>query len=237
MPDAFGRAIRDWHFDELDVSCIQRDGEQTRDHPIEKFYFGDFATNSERGRWMESWLDGPMIDLGAGTGRDALHFQDRFEVVAIEVSDALVEVMRDRGVGDARRGNMFSLREQFEPDRFRSALAIGTQVCLAGSMQGLRSFLADLAHVTTPDATAVLHSYDPTAKGIEEMLGYRPDPTHGLAHRVQWFEYGDEVDDVLYFRLFSPDRLREAAAATGWIVADVIRPYDPVSYRAALEKR
>lgn len=237
MPDAFGRAIRDWHFDELDAPCIQRDGEQTREHPIEDFYFKDFATDSDRGRWMESWLDGPTIDLGAGAGRDALHFQNRFEVVAIEVSDALVEVMRDRGVEDARRGNMFSLCEQFEPDRFRSALAIGTQVCLAGSMQGLRSFLADLAHVTTPDATAVLHSYDPTAEGVEGMLGYRADPTPGLAHRVQWFEYGDEVDEVLYFRLFGPDRLREAAAATGWVVADVIRPHDHVSYRAALEKR
>lgn len=237
MSDAFGRAIRDFQRDEQDERLLQRDGEDSIDHPIEEFYFDDFDAESEYGEWLESWLGGPLLDLGAGAGRDALHFQDRFTVVAIEVSENLVETMRERGVEDARPGDMFRLREQFERDRFRSALAIGTQMCLAGSMQGLRRFLSDLAHVTTADATAVLHSYDPDADGIESTLGFRDDPTPGLAHRVMWFEYGDEVDEVLYFRLFGPDRLREAATATGWDVAAVRRPYGPISYRAALEKQ
>jgi len=237
MPDAFGRAIRDWHRDEQDEPLVQRDGEQILEHPVESFYFGEFAAESDYGAWLASVLDGPLLDLGAGAGRDALYFQDCFETVAIEVSDHLVETMEDRGVEDARRGSMFELREQFEAGRFQSALAIGTQMCLAGSMQGLRSFLADLSHVTTPDATAVLHSYDPGADGIEDLLGFRDDPTPGLAHRVQWFEYEDEVDEALYFRLFSPDKLREAADATGWKVREVRRPFDPFSYRAALEKR
>ena len=75
------------------------------------------------------------------------------------------------------------------------------------------------------------------AEGVEDLLGYRHDPAPGLAHRITWFEYGDEVDEALYFRLFSPDRLREAAEATGWEVADIIRPNDPIEYRAALQKR
>ena len=237
MADAFGHAIRDWHLDDLVGPLCDRDGEEVREHPIEDFYFDPVDPTAEYTAWLESWLDGPMVDLGAGAGRDALYFQDSFEVVAIEPSEALVATMRDRGVDDARVGDMFSLREQFPADRFRSALAFGTQLCLAGSMQGLRRFLADLAHVTTPDATAVLNSYDPDADGVADLLGFRPDPTPGLAHRITWFEYGDEVDEALYFRLFGPDRLREAADATGWRVADVVRPTDPIEYRAALEKR
>lgn len=237
MVDAFGHAIRDWHLDDLADPLRDRDGERVREHPIEEFYFDPRAPESDFTAWLEDWLSGPLIDLGAGAGRDALYFQERFDVVAIEPSEALVQTMRDRGVRDARRGDMFSLREQFETDRFRSVLAFGTQVCLAGSMQGLCRFLADLAHVTTPDATAVVHSYDPDADGIKDLLGFRPDPTPGLAHRITWFEYGEEVDDALYFRLFGPDRLREAAEATGWDVADVIRPDEPIEYRAALEKR
>lgn len=236
MPDAFGRAIRDWYREEQDEPLVQRDGEDVVDHPIEQYYFGEFE-DGPQGNWLESWLDGPLLDLGAGAGRDTLHFQRRFETVAIEVSDHLVETMHARGVEDARRGDMFQLRDQFAPGRFGSALAIGTQICLAGSMRGLREFLADLAHITTPDATAVLHSYDPTVDSIQEMLGFRADPTPGLAHRVQWFEYENEVDEVLYFRLFSPDKLREAADTTGWALREVRRPHDPVSYRAALEKR
>jgi len=44
--------------------------------------------------------------------------------------------MRDRGVVDVREGDMFALRDAFERDRFASALAIGTQIGLAGSMRG-----------------------------------------------------------------------------------------------------
>jgi hypothetical protein len=237
MADAFCHAIRDSHRGTREEPLFQRDGETVREHPIEDYYFEPVDPEAEYTSWLESWLDGPMVDLGAGAGRDALYFQEQFEVVAIEPSEALVETMGERGVHDAREGDMFSLREHFEPDRFQSALAFGTQMCLAGSMQGLRRFLADLAHVTTPDATAILHSYDPDADGVEDLLGYRNDPAPGLAHRLMWFEYGDDVDEALYFRLFGPDRLREAADATGWAVADVVRPNDPVEYRAAIKKR
>jgi len=112
--------------------------------------------------------------------------------------------MRDRGVVDVREGDMFALRDAFERDRFASALAIGTQIGLAGSMRGLSAFLGDLAFVTTPGATAVIDSYDPDHPGAADLLGYREDPTPGLAHRVMWFAYDGETDPTLHFRLFAP---------------------------------
>lgn len=235
MSDVFGRAVRDHHRGERSEPLLLRDGAETDEHPIERFYFEEFEPTGH-GAWLDSWLDGPLLDIGAGAGRHALYFQEQFETVAIEVSDALVETMDERGVTDARRGDMFDLRTQFERDRFQSALAIGTQLCLAGSMDGLRAFLADLAHVTTPDATAVVHSYDPTVDAVADLVGYRADPTPGLAHRVMTFEYEGETSEILYFRLVSPERLREASVATPWTVADVVRPNWGGGYRAALRK-
>ncbi|PSP54327.1 SAM-dependent methyltransferase [Halobacteriales archaeon QS_1_67_19] len=238
MADPFGRAVRDHHRGQREEPLLQRDGERTREHPIDRFYFSEFAAESDAGAWLESHLDGPLLDMGAGAGRHAHYFQERFETVAIEVSELLVETMRERGVEDAREASMFELREHFERDRFRSALAIGTQVGLAGSTQGLREFLGDLAHVTTPDATAVLDCYDPALAADVDMLGYRSDPAPGLAHRVMWFEYDGDAGDALVFRLFSPDRVREATVGTGWAVADV--EYGPEEdephYRIALRK-
>jgi len=149
----------------------------------------------------------------------------------------VVETMRDRGVEDARLADMFSLQETFDRDRFGAALAHGTQLGLVRSMDGLRSFLGDLAHVTRHDATAVVDSYDPGHEATSELLGYRDDPTPGLAFRVMAFEYDGETGETLLFRLFSPDRVREATTGTGWTVVDVERD-DPDSahYRIALEK-
>lgn len=237
MTDPFGRAIRDFHRGEQDEPLIQRDGQWAREHPIEAFYFGDFAPGDDRSEFIASWVDGPLLDMGAGTGRDTLHFQERYETVAIEVSDHLVETMRDRGVRSVRHADMFALRESFERDRFRSAFAWGTQVGLAGSVCGLREFLEDLSFVTTPDGTVTFDCYDPKHADLDDMLGYRADPTSGLCHRVMHFEYEGDVGETLLFRLFGPDRLREVAADTDWRVAEIASdPDGSPHYQAALAK-
>ena len=232
--DPFGRALRDHHLGEREEPLVDRDGSRTREQPIERWYFDEFDGDP----FLDAWLDGPLLDMGAGVGRQSLYYQERFETVAIEVSERLVRTMHGRGVADARHADMFALRETFGRDRFRSAFAIGTQATLAGSMAGLRKFLAGLAYVTTPDGTAVIDSYDPTLAATAETFGYRADPTPGLGHRIYHCEYEERVGETLYFRIFSPDRLREAAIGTGWQVAEVIHhpPEDPVQFRAALTK-
>lgn len=233
MTDAFGRALLDHHRGEREAPLYQRDGEEVLEHPIGDFYFGDFAAEPGS-EWLASRLEGPLLDVGAGAGRDALHFQERFETVAIEVSEYLVTLLRERGVADARHGDMFTLRDDFGRDQFRSALLVGTQLGLVKSRQGLRAFLDDLAYVTTADATAVVDCYDPTYEGAAEMLGFRADPTPGLAYRVLTYEYDGTTDETLLLRLFSPERLEEAARRSGWAVEEIYRPHDAYYYRAEL---
>lgn len=234
MADPFGRAIRDHYLDRRTEPLIDRDGDRTREHAIEEFYFGTY----EGGDWLDERVEGPLLDMGAGVGRDTLYFQDRMEAVAAEVSDNLVETMRERGVRDARRGDMFALPDQFERARFRTAYARGTQVGLAGSVAGVRAFLADLAHVTTPDGRAILDNYAPEQPGTADVFAYRPDPAPGLAWRVFHCEYEGDVGRTLVFRLFSVDRLREATVGTPWTVVDArYGPEEnPVQWVATLEK-
>lgn len=233
--DPFGRAIRDFHHDDQSEPLLQFDGEDSEQHPIEQFYFEPFTPQGDEG-WIEIHLRGPLLDVGAGAGRDALYFQDRFETVALEVSQHLVSLMNERGVADARHGDMFALPAQFDADRFESALVRGTQLSLAKSMRGIEEFLADLAEVTTPAATAVVDSYDPTDGRASDLLGYRDDATPGLAYRLTNFEYEGDVTETLLFRLFSPERLRDAAAETAWAVDELRRSSESAYYMAALQK-
>ncbi len=238
MADVYGRAIRDWYEGDLAGPLLDRDGEQTREHPIESFYFDDVDPTDPTRQWWDSHLAGPLLDIGAGAGTDALHWQERHETVALEVSEHLVAVMDDRGVEDARQGNMFAFTDRFSSGRFRAASARGTQLGLAKSLAGVEQFLDDLAVVTTADATAVLDAYDPTRTGVSELLGYRDDPAPGLAFRAYHFEYDGNVGETLLFRLLRPDKLREAAVSTSWTVTDVRYPHEsnPPYYAAALAK-
>lgn len=236
MADAFGRALLEHFRDERTDDLRQRDGDEVLIHPIEDYYFGSFE-DEPGADWLRSQLDGPLLDIGAGSGRDSLYFQQHYETVALEISNNLRTLLQEREVHTVSQGDMFALPSLFERDRFQSALVLGTQLGMAGSMLGLREFFGDLAHITTADATAVVDGYDPTFEGADGMLGFRADPTPGLAHRVLRYEYDGSIGDTLCFRLVSPDKLRAATTGTGWSVSDINRPHSAYYYQAALAKQ
>lgn len=234
--DPFGRAIRDFYRGEQPAPLWCVDGDERLEHPIERFYF------AERDREVYETLDDdglatPLLDLGAGAGRDVLRFQERYdgEVVGLEPSVHLVATMRERGVESALRGDMFALCEAFERDRFRGVYAHGTQLGLARPPHRLREFLADLAVVTTDDAVAVLDNYDPETESARDLLGWRTDPTPGTGYRVMHFEYEGDVGETLLFRPFAPDVLREACVGSEWAV-DEVRYSNDHHYEAVLRK-
>ncbi|MFC6785853.1 class I SAM-dependent methyltransferase [Halobaculum halobium] len=234
--DPFGRAVRDFHRGEQSDPLWCVDGDERLEHPIQRFYFEE-RDESVYETLEEDGVATPLLDLGAGAGRDVLRFQERYdgETVGLEPSPHLVETMRERGVASAVRGDMFALRESFDRDRFRAVYAHGTQLGLARPPHRLRGFLGDLAVVTTDDAVAVLDNYDPEADGARDLLGWRPDPTPGMGYRVMHFEYEGDVGDALLFRPFAPDVLREACVGSEWSVASVRYTSDH-HYEAVLRK-
>lgn len=236
MTDVFARALRDWYHDDMQGSLRYRDGAETVEHDAAG-YFESWSPEGEDSFFSD--VHGPVLDMGAGAGRHALYCQRHAETTAIEPSDALVDVMRDRGVADARAVDMFSLRETFERDAFRAAYSVGTQAGLAKSVAGLRAFLGDLAHVTTEDATALFDGYDPDHERTRDLIGFRDDPARDGAYRIVQYEYGDHLGEPWLFRLFTRDELRRAITGTGWTIRERRSPEGDWShtYNVELAKR
>jgi len=231
MTNPFANALYDYHFDEMTGPLIYRRGDKTEEVGIE-FYFD--VVDGE-GSWIDPYLDGPLLDMGAGAGRHSLYFQDQFETIAIEQNELLVEVLRDRGVEDARLVDMFDLSGTFEEGRFESAIAFGTQVSLCRSMQGLSQFFEDLAYVTTSNGAAVIDGYDPEKEMTKSKLDYYDDPSDGLAYRLLQMEYAGTLGEPWLYRLFTPDRVREATDNTAWEVVEERYATESL-YQLALEK-
>lgn len=236
--DPLGRAIYDHVSDRPVGDLVYRDGGETEPHDVAGTYFTDPADWAPAWRQRLGSLDGSILDVGCGTGKYAtwLAASGR-EAVGIDTSPMAIETARQRGLDDALVMDMFTLG--FERDRFRSALVVGTQSGLAGSLPGVSAFLTDLARVTTGDATAIVDSYDPAELDPADFIGYRPDPRQGVARRAFHFEYdrpdGErEVGAALSFILFGPDRLRDLLVGTPWELTAVWP--QSAYYRAKIEK-
>lgn len=237
--DPLGRAMYDHATDVEAGELVYRDGTDVESHDVPNTYFSPPSTWDPKWRRRLSKLDGPVLDAGCGVGTNARWLEaGGREVVAIDVSPNAVRAARERGVQDVRVMDLFDL--DFPAERFRSLLAKGTQLGLAGSLPGVRATLSDLAVVTDDAGVAIVDSYDPIELDRESFIGYRSDPRDGVARRTFHFEYrrpdGDrEVGRSLSFVLFGPDRLRDALVGTPWNFAEVW-PQEAY-YRAKLTKR
>jgi SAM-dependent methyltransferase len=218
---------------------VYRDGEAVEGHDVQATYFA--PPDAWSGDWKRrlASLNGPVLDVGCGAGTTGAWLEARGrDVVAIDVSPHAVRTARERGLEDVRVMDMFDL--EFPVGRFRSVLAKGTQLGLAGSLPGVRTVLSDLAVVTEEAGVAIVDSYDPARLDPETFVGYRPDPREGVARRAFHFEYerpddgGCEVGRTLSFVLLGPERLRDVLVGTPWEL-DAVWPREAY-YRARLEK-
>ena len=140
----------DFERDEVPVSYFFRGPEQFP--PVEQI-----ALQFCRGR---------VLDVGAGSGCHSLVLQERgIEVTAIEVLPGLVDILRERGVRDARMASWQNL----EAEPFDTVLMLMNGLGLAETLIGLRRFLRDIRRLLRPggqilaDSTDVRSRMDPAA--------------------------------------------------------------------------
>ncbi|WP_435334468.1 class I SAM-dependent methyltransferase [Haloarchaeobius sp. TZWWS8] len=238
IADPLGMAMLDYQRGSLRGECRYVDGRDTVDGHVRENYFRDLSDVDPGTEALLLSLDAPVLDVGCGSGQYALFYRGRdVPVTAFDVSPGAVEAARERGVDGVHVADMFQM--PYPDGAFGGLLCNGTQLCLGGSVPGVRALLAEFARVTGADASAVVDSYDPDRLDDPDgMLGYRPDPREGVAHRTFHFEYDRDgerlVGRTLHFLLLSPGRLRDACIGTPWSVAEA---HDgDVYYRARLEK-
>lgn len=216
VADPLGRAMLASQRGEYERGDLQYvDGSDRQRGHVAEHYFGEPAAADRHAA-----LGGPVLDVGCGAGRDALHLQESHETLAVDASPHAAIAARERGVERTAVADMFEL--PLPAGTVRSVHCYGTQAQFARSVVGLAGLLAEFARVTDGRGRAAVDAHDPTHPDADDLFGHRPDPRPGVAWRTFHFEYADVVGPTLCFRLHSPARFREAVAATAWSVADVL---------------
>ena len=98
---------------------------------------------------------GRVLDVGAGTGVHALYLQNRgHDVCAIDVLPESIEIMRERGVCDARGAGI----EEIEDERFDTVLMMMNGIGILGTLEGLDGFLESAPRLLQADGQILLDS-------------------------------------------------------------------------------
>lgn len=150
--DVWGEALHDHMLGRLVEGLLLEvdDGTVAPAMEPEWFFRPEPDWEPEERRLIEMVSHGPVLDLGAGAGRVALHLQERgLRVTAVESSPGAAEVCRRRGVLDVR---VQDLNDPPTDQAWRTVLLLCGNLGLGGSWEGNRRLLSKLADICAPGA-------------------------------------------------------------------------------------
>lgn len=156
--DPLGRALLDYHSGAtLAQIVVHSDLWQDEPTPVAEFYRPEGQALPEIEVRALGLCRGRVLDLGAGAGRHALDLQRQgLEVVALDVAREAVQVMRERGVLDARCGDLDTVAD----DRFDTLLMLMHGIGLVGNLPGLAHFFEHALRRLTEDGQILCDSAD-----------------------------------------------------------------------------
>jgi SAM-dependent methyltransferase len=168
---------------------------------------------------LDRVADGPVLDLGCGAGRVALHLQDAGqEVVAVDNSPGAIAVAAARGVMDAR---LADLRDPPSDRPWRTVLLMCGNLGLAGGWDDTRSLLRRLHEITALGAQLLCDSFDPTlltddhSRAHAERNRANGDPPGLTTLRLR---YGELVSPWWQLLNVTIDEAPLLVDGTGWAI-------------------
>lgn len=155
--DAMGRAIADYH----------KNGKAAKLRVFSSMFYEDeipvatlFRSYKEMPPQEQKAIElckGRVLDVGAGSGCHSLELQKRgHEVVAIDISQLSVDVMKERGI-DARTINFFD--ETFT-EKFDTILLAMNGIGIVGKTERLEEFFRCAKRLLAPGGQVLLDSSD-----------------------------------------------------------------------------
>jgi SAM-dependent methyltransferase len=199
-----GAALSDYSRGETDAAIdVWRDGVPDDPIPASVFFRGPEEMPSIEELAL-SVCSGRILDVGASAGCHTLALESQgARVVAIDLSPLAVDVMRARGVRDARTADVFTFSDEAP---FDTLLLMMNGIGVVGSLERLEGFFARARALLRPHGQILFDSTD-------LRCSENPDVLRGVAARTEGGRYFGEVTYELGY-----EGLR--GAPYGWLYVD-----------------
>jgi SAM-dependent methyltransferase len=231
-----GAAMRAFHQGERDATIVVYDDYERDEVPI-AYFFREPAEFPPDERLALDLCRGRVLDVGAGSGCHTLALQARgLQVTAIEALPELVEILRDRGVRDARLTTWADLVAR----PYDTVLVLMNGLGLAETLSGLPRFLRKMRRLVRPDGQLIADStdvrvrMDPEARRSGSLM--RSDGRYIGELHFQ-LEFGGRKGTPFAQLYVDPETLGRHADETGWKSEIVSAPDQYGHYLARLTRR
>lgn len=231
--DPMGQAIADYHrtakAKPLIVTSTMFDDDEM---PVEVL-FRDFKSMPAIEQEALRRADGKILDVGAGSGCHALALQEMGkQVCAIDISQLSVEVMRKRGVADARAVNLFDERLC---DRFDTILLLMNGAGMMQRMENMPMFFSRMRQLLAPGGRILMDSSDLIYIYEDEDGGVDIDLNGDYYGQVDFaMRYGDIQGDSFDWLYIDFDTLSLHAELNGF-TCSLVKEGEHYDYLAELQ--
>jgi SAM-dependent methyltransferase len=179
---------------------------------------------------------GHVLDAGAGAGRHSLALQSLgYRVTAMDISARAVQVMRRRGVADARAGDI----RRVQADAYDTILMLMNGIGIVGTLAGLRRFLREFGRRIRPGGQIIIDSWDFRQNSEKIHRDYYCVSTDNRAYAGETFfhiHYDLLVSTRFCWLFVAPAKLIELAAGAG-LHCEILAQQAEGSYLARLVRR
>ncbi len=186
--DVFDKALLDYfHQNATPVLLLHNSYGVPEEMPVEVF-FREIEDMPDIELCALDICEGDVLDIGAGVGMHTLILQHRgFDVTALEISEAAIQIMNENGVKSIIKEDIFS----FDQRKFDTLLLLMNGIGLVGNINRLEIFLEHAKKILKPDGQVLLDSSD-----IRYLYENAPPPDDKYYGELSYrYEYKGEVGE------------------------------------------
>lgn len=225
-----GLAIRDYFNGDTEARIIIHSNDGDTEEVEVSIFFREFPYIPLIEKAALDLCYGDVIDVGAGAGCHSLEMQNRgMNVTAIDVLPDVVDIMKARGVRDARLADFRELKDE----RFDTVLMLMNGIGIVGDLEGLKVFLNRAGDLIKPGGQIVFDSIDLRCEK-PEGAGNGSSQSQSVSGDVEesgrYFgeiEYRIEYKGIIYppfqWLFVDAQTLRDYASSCGWKFEHVMK--------------